>query len=334
MAKDERRIIGGLSIDSVFRDFVEAELLPAIGFDPATFWSGVEAIISDLTPVNRELLKIRDDMQAKIDDWHSSRPGSDWDHAEYVEFLKDIGYLKPADDFPTIETQNVDREIAEIAGPQLVVPVNNARFAINAANARWGSLYDALYGTDVIPETEGQERDGGYKPARGAAVIRYATDFLDKALPLDGISHSDVNAYGLDHADDGCRFVAAQANGETNGLKNPDQFVACTEQSEGCSYLFRNHGLHIEIQVDPNHPIGKEATANVSDVILESAVTTIQDCEDSVTAVDAEDKVAVYRNWLGLMQGDLKATFSKGGKESTRKGVDSYSRERPNLSGR
>jgi len=296
MAKDERRIIGGLSIDSVFRDFVEAELLPAIGFDPATFWSGVEAIISDLTPVNRELLKIRDDMQAKIDDWHSSRPGSDWDHAEYVEFLKDIGYLKPADDFPTIETQNVDREIAEIAGPQLVVPVNNARFAINAANARWGSLYDALYGTDVIPETEGQERDGGYKPARGAAVIRYATDFLDKALPLDGISHSDVNAYGLDHADDGCRFVAAQANGETNGLKNPDQFVACTEQSEGCSYLFRNHGLHIEIQVDPNHPIGKEATANVSDVILESAVTTIQDCEDSVTAVDAEDKVAVYRN--------------------------------------
>jgi len=318
MAKDERRIIGGLSIDSVFRDFVEAELLPAIGFDPATFWSGVEAIISDLTPVNRELLKIRDDMQAKIDDWHSSRPGSDWDHAEYVEFLKDIGYLKPADDFPTIETQNVDREIAEIAGPQLVVPVNNARFAINAANARWGSLYDALYGTDVIPETEGQERDGGYKPARGAAVIRYATDFLDKALPLDGISHSDVNAYGLDHADDGCRFVAAQANGETNGLKNPDQFVACTEQSEGCSYLFRNHGLHIEIQVDPNHPIGKEATANVSDVILESAVTTIQDCEDSVTAVDAEDKVAVYRNWLGLMQGDLKATFSKGGKESTR----------------
>jgi len=318
MAKDERRNIGGLSVDTVFHEFVETELLPAIGFDPTTFWSGVEAIIDDLTPVNRELLKIRDDLQAKVDDWHSSRPGNDWKHAEYVEFLTEIGYLKPSDVFPEIETQNVDPEIAEIAGPQLVVPVSNARFAINAANARWGSLYDALYGTDVIPETQGQERDGAYKPARGAAVIRYATDFLDKALPLDGISHSDVNAYGLDHTDDGCRFIAAQANGETNGLKDPDQFVACTEQSETCSYLFRNHGLHIEIQIDPNHPIGKEATGNVADVVLESAVTTIQDCEDSVTAVDAEDKVGVYRNWLGLMQGDLEAIFTKGGKESTR----------------
>ena len=318
MAEDERRIIGGLSVAAVFHDFVETELLPAIGFDPATFWSGVEAIINDLTPVNRELLKIRDDLQAKIDDWHSSRPGKDWKHAEYVEFLTDIAYLKPSDAFPEIETQNVDPEIAEIAGPQLVVPVSNARFAINAANARWGSLYDALYGTDVIPETQGQERDGGYKPARGAAVIRYATDFLDKALPLDGISHSDVNAYGLDHTDDKCRFIAAQANGETNGLKDADQFVACTEQSESCNYLFRNHGLHIEIQVDPNHAIGKEATGNVADVVLESAVTTIQDCEDSVTAVDAEDKVGVYRNWLGLMQGDLAASFTKSGEESTR----------------
>ena len=318
MAEDERRIIGGLSVAAVFHDFVETELLPAIGFDSATFWSGVEAIINDLTPVNRELLKIRDDLQAKIDDWHASRPGKNWKHAEYVEFLTDIGYLKSSDAFPEIETQNVDPEIAEIAGPQLVVPVSNARFAINAANARWGSLYDALYGTDVVPETQGQERDGGYKPARGAAVIRYATDFLDKALPLDGISHSDVNAYGLDHTNDKCRFIAAQANGDTNGLKDPDQFVACTEQSESCNYLFRNHGLHIEIQVDPNHAIGKEATGNVADVVLESAVTTIQDCEDSVTAVDAEDKVGVYRNWLGLMQGDLAASFTKGGEESTR----------------
>ena len=318
MAEDERRNIGGLSVAAVFHDFVETELLPAIGFDSATFWSGVEAIINDLTPVNRELLKIRDDLQAKIDDWHASRPGKDWKHAEYVEFLTDIAYLKSSDAFPEIETQNVDPEIAEIAGPQLVVPVSNARFAINAANARWGSLYDALYGTDVVPETQGQERDGGYKPARGAAVIRYATDFLDKALPLDGISHSDVNAYGLDHTNDKCRFIAAQANGDTNGLKDPHQFVACTEQSESCNYLFRNHGLHIEIQVDPNHPIGKEATGNVADVVLESAVTTIQDCEDSVTAVDAEDKVGVYRNWLGLMQGDLEASFTKGGEESTR----------------
>jgi len=170
----------------------------------------------------------------------------------------------------TCRRKNVDPEIAEIAGPQLVVPVSNARFAINAANARWGSLYDALYGTDVIPELEGQERDGGYKPARGAAVIRYATEFLDKALPLDGISHSDVNAYGLDHTDDGCRFIASQAISDTKGLKDPGQFIGCTEQKEGCCYLFRNHGLHIEIQIDPNHPIGKDATGNVADVVLES----------------------------------------------------------------
>ncbi len=318
MAKDERRNIGGLNVDAVFHQFVETELLPAIGFDPATFWSGVEAIINDLTPVNRELLQVRDDLQAQIDTWHRSRTGSNWEHAEYVKFLTDIGYLKPSDTFPAIETQNVDAEIAEIAGPQLVVPVSNARFAINAANARWGSLYDALYGSDVIAEDEGLERDGAYKPARGAAVIRYATEFLDTALPLDGISHSDVNVYGLDHTDDGCRFVASQASGETRGLKDPGQFIGCTEQNEGCCYLFRNHGLHIEIQIDPNHPIGKEATANVSDVILESAVTTIQDCEDSVTAVDAQDKVGVYRNWLGLMQGNIEATFAKGGKESTR----------------
>ena len=318
MAVHERRTIGGLSVDKVFHDFVESELLPAIGFDPATFWSGVEAIINDLTPVNRELLKTRDDLQAKIDDWHISRPGGAWDHAEYVEFLTDIGYLKRSDAFPAIETQNVDPEIAEIAGPQLVVPVSNARFAINAANARWGSLYDALYGTDVIPQDEGQERDGGYKPARGAAVIRYATEFLDEALALDGISHSDVNVYGLDRTDDGCRFIASRASGDTRGLKDPGQFVGYAEQKEGCCYLFRNHGLHIEIQIDPNHTIGKEATGNVADVILESAVTTIQDCEDSVAAVDAADKVGVYRNWLGLMRGDLEATFTKGGKESTR----------------
>ncbi len=318
MTDDKRRSVGSLSVDPVFHGFVESELLPAIGFDPAIFWSGVEAIIADLTPVNCELLKIRDDIQAKLDGWHLARKGQAWQHAEYVDFLAEIGYLKPGGDFPEIETENVDAEIAEIAGPQLVVPVSNARFAINAANARWGSLYDALYGTDVIPEDSGQERGTSYNPARGAAVIRYATDFLDSALPLDGVSHGDVNAYGLDHAEDGVRFIASRANGDTMGLANPDLFAGYAKQQEACCYLFRHHGLHIEIRVDPSHPIGKESTASVSDVILESAVTTIQDCEDSVAAVDASDKVDVYRNWLGLMQGDLEATFRKGGKELSR----------------
>jgi len=318
MTRDEQVLIGGLTVDPVFHDFVETELLPAIGFDPATFWSGVELIINDLTPVNRKLLKIRDELQAKIDDWHLARQGSDWRHEDYIDFLADIGYLKKQDGFPKIETENVDAEIADIAGPQLVVPVANARFAINAANARWGSLYDALYGTDVIAEEDGQESGATYNPARGAAVIRYATGFLNRVIPLAGIGHGDVNAYGLDHTDDGVRFVASSSNGETHGLQGPEQFVGYVEEPQACSYLFRNHGLHIEIRVNPNHPIGKESTANISDVVLESAVTTIQDCEDSVAAVDAEDKVGVYRNWLGLMQGDLKATFTKGGKESSR----------------
>lgn len=318
MVQNERLGIGGLQIDPVFYEFVEKELLQALGFDSAAFWSGVERIFTDLTPVNRDLLTVRDDLQAKLDVWHRENPGADWSHAEYQKFLLDIGYLKKSDEFPVIETQNVDAEIAEIAGPQLVVPVSNARFAINAANARWGSLYDALYGTDVIPDVADQARDGGYNPARGAAVIRYATEFLDKTIPLDGISHSDVNTYGLDRTDDGIRFISSQANGETRGLHDPQQFIGCAEKSGACRYLFRNHGLHIELKVDPEHPVGKDAPANLADVILESAITTIQDCEDSVAAVDAEDKVSVYRNWLGLMQGDLATTFNKGGKEMQR----------------
>ena len=319
MVQNERLEIGGLQIDPVFYEFVEKELLQALGFDSATFWSGVEGIFADLTPVNRDLLKVRDELQAKLDSWHRENPGADWSHAEYRKFLLNIGYLKESDEFPVIETQNVDAEIAAIAGPQLVVPVSNARFAINAANARWGSLYDALYGTDVIPDVADQARDGGYNPARGAAVIRYATEFLDKTLPLEGISHTDVNTYGLDRTDDGIRFIASQANGETRGLHDPQQFIGSAEKSGACHYLFRNHGLHIELNVDPEHPVGKDAPANLADVILESAITTIQDCEDSVAAVDAEDKVSVYRNWLGLMQGDLATTFNKGGKEMQRK---------------
>jgi len=303
----------------VFFDFVEHELLLAIGFKSEIFWSGLESIVAELTPTNRALLAVRDELQQKIDDWHIARRGAAWRHADYLAFLKDIGYLADKGEAFAIETDNVDAEIADIAGPQLVVPVSNARFAINAANARWGSLYDALYGTDVIDEGNGQERDGDYNPVRGAAVIRYATAFLDSAIPLDGISHADVNTYGLDRTSPEAAFVASHASGEMTRLKDAAQFVGFMTEEDRCAYLFRNNGLHIEVQVNADHPVGREATASVADVILESAITTIQDCEDSVAAVDAEDKVGVYRNWLGLMQGDLEATFAKSGKPITRK---------------
>ncbi|NND46424.1 MAG: malate synthase G [Woeseiaceae bacterium] len=319
MTTDDRRRVGALSIAPVFCDFVERELLPAIDLEPDTFWGGLESLVNELTPLNRSLLAVRDELQQKIDEWHIERKGGEWQQDEYVAFLKEIGYLADAREPFEIETSNVDAEIAEIAGPQLVVPVSNERFAINAANARWGSLYDALYGTDVIGEENGQHREGGYNPTRGAAVIRYATNFLDRAIPLDGVSHADVNDYGLDRSDDGPDFLAALAGGETIHLKNPQQFVGFAEAGDSCTYLFRNNGLHIEIQVDPDHPVGKDATAHVADIILESAITTIQDCEDSVAAVDAEDKVGVYRNWLGLMQSDLEATFRKSGKTMIRK---------------
>ena len=318
LSDENNRIIGGLSINPIFADFVETELLPAIGFECAIFWSGVESIINDLTPRNHELLKIRDELQDKIDDWHKTRQGSDWDHDEYVAFLKGISYLEPSDTFVKIETANVDAELASVAGPQLVVPVSNARFAINAANARWGSLYDALYGTDVIAADEDRESTGAYNARRGAAVIRYATEFLDKTIPLADASHGDVNTYGIDRGEDGVRFVASHANGETLNLKSPEQFVGFKESESRMQFLFRNNGLHIELLINPDHPIGRDATANLADVILESALTAIQDCEDSVTAVDAADKVSVYRNWLGLMRGDLTASFMKGGKEVTR----------------
>jgi malate synthase len=308
-----RREVGGLKVDTAFFDFVEKELLPAIDVEPAGFWAGFESLIDELSPVNRELLQTRDELQQKIDDWHLAHPGSGFDHADYVAFLKSIGYLREAGDDFTIGTANVDAEIAEVAGPQLVVPVSNARFALNAANARWGSLYDALYGTDVISEDDGRERAGPYNPTRGCAVIRYAQGFLDQVLPLDGTSHADISDYGLA----GDEFVAA-VDGKTVSLADPGLFRGHTRDGDAVTYLFAHNGLHIEIQTNPQHPIGREAAANVADVVLESAITTIQDCEDSVAAVDAEDKVNVYRNWLGLMQGTLDATFSKGGETLTR----------------
>jgi malate synthase len=307
-----------LTISPVFGQFIDIELLPAIGIGPEIFWPGLEAIIDDLGPANRALLEQRSEIQQRLDAWHVARRGKAWRHDEYVAFLKDIGYLVPEGEPFTVETENVDAEIARVAGPQLVVPVSNPRFAINAANARWGSLYDALYGTDAISDANGQERSGAYNPARGAAVIRYATEFLDATLPLDGISHADVHAYGLDRADDGDVFVASVAHGDAVGLADPSRFAGHRGDGGRCRYLFRNNGLHIEMLIDAAHPIGKDATAHLADIILESAITTIQDCEDSVAAVDAEDKVGVYRNWLGLMQANLEATFDKGGKKMTR----------------
>ncbi len=309
-----RRNIGGLSIDPVFFGFVEEELLPAIEFEAAPFWSGLESIINDLTPINRDLLAVRDDLQAKIDAWHRDRAGQPWVHSDYVDFLFGIGYLREQAEPFTIETTGVDPEIATIAGPQLVVPVNNARFAINACNARWGSLYDALYGTNVIDEDAGKQRGSAYNEIRGAAVIEYAMAFLDRTLPLDSASHADVERYYTDTG----QFLASLAGGKIVSLKKPEQFVGFRSAGEADSFLLRNHGLHIEILVNPGHPVGRQAAGNVADVILESAVTTIQDCEDSVAAVDAQDKVGVYRNWLGLMRGDLEATFEKDGKSKVR----------------
>jgi malate synthase len=318
MSSNEASNAGNLTVAPIFAQFIEDELLSVIGLDADAFWTGLESIITDLTPLNRALLEKRAEIQGAIDDWHVARSGAAWDHDEYIAFLKEIGYLAPEDKPFSVETENVDREIAEVAGPQLVVPVSNPRFAINAANARWGSLYDALYGTDAISEDDGRQRGGKYNPARGAAVIRYATEFLDTALPLNGVSHADVNAYGLDYTDDGDLFVASLGSGEAVGLVDPLQFAGHRSDDGRCTYLFRNNGLHVELLIDAEHPIGKDATANLADVILESAITTIQDCEDSVAAVDAEDKVGVYRNWLGLMQADLEATFEKGGKMMTR----------------
>ena len=318
-AQQDRVTIGSLAVDPAFHAFVVDELLPATGVDAERFWQGLESVVTELSDENRELLSIRDELQLKIDDWHKAQGDGAFGHEQYVAFLKSIGYLKDAGPVFNIETTGVDPEIAEIAGPQLVVPVNNARFALNAANARWGSLYDALYGTDVIPTTDGREPGEQYNPVRGDAVIAYAAAFLDRAAPLDGASHSDVAAYDVDNSSRPATLVATLASGERAGLGDPTQFEGFSSDGDKRSYLLVNNGLHIEIQTNPDHPVGRDSAANVADVVLESAITTIQDCEDSVAAVDAEDKAGVYRNWLGLMQGTLSAKFDKGGREMTRR---------------
>ncbi len=311
----ERIPQAGLQVAPEIQHVVD-EILPITGLDADSFWGGVAAIFNDLTPRNRELLAVRDEMQAKVDDWHRQHPGADYDRDAYRAFLEEIGYLLPDPGEVSICTENVDPEIATTAGPQLVVPVMNARYALNAANARWGSLYDALYGTDVIPEDGGAERSGGYNPVRGDRVIAWARAFLDQAVPLASGSHADASAYGIV---DG-QLQVLLSSGDTVGLAEPAALQGYLgDAANPQSILLKHNGLHIEIQVDHNHPVGKTDAAGVKDVVLEAAITTIQDCEDSIAAVDAEDKALVYRNWLGLMRGSLSESFDKGGKTLERR---------------
>lgn len=311
----ERVQVGGLQVAKVLFDFVNNEAIPGTGVDAGKFWAGVEAVINDLAPKNKALLAKRDDLQAKIDGWHQSRAGQPHDAAAYKAFLQEIGYLLPeAADFQA-STQNVDEEIARMAGPQLVVPVMNARFALNASNARWGSLYDALYGTDAISEENGAEKGKGYNKVRGDKVIAFARAFLDEAAALETGSHVDATAYTVKNG----ALVVTLKNGSETGLKNAAQFLAVQgDAAKPQALLLKHNGLHFEIQIDPTSPIGQTDAAGVKDVLMESALTTIMDCEDSVAAVDADDKVVIYRNWLGLMKGDLAEEVSKGGSTFTR----------------
>ncbi len=311
----ERIQVGGLKVDAELHQLLEQDIAPGTGVEPAAFWQALAAVVSELGPRNRELLRVRDEMQAQIDAWHRAHPGPDYDAAAYRAFLEEIGYLLPEGADFQISTQNVDEEVATLAGPQLVVPVMNARYALNAANARWGSLYDALYGTDVIPEDDGAERGGDYNPVRGARVIAYARDFLDRYCPLASGSHADARAYRVR---DGALAVEL-ADGAQAALAEPGLLRGFRGETEApTAILLRHNGLHIEIQVDRAHPVGATDAAGVKDVLLEAALTTIQDCEDSVAAVDAQDKSVAYRNWLGLMRGDLQDSFNKGGRSMTR----------------
>ncbi|MBY5929036.1 MULTISPECIES: malate synthase G [Halomonas] len=305
-----------LQVAAELDQFINDQALPGTGIDPEDFWKGVDAIFHDLAPENRELLAERDALQLKLDTWHREHPGPVSDMAAYQAFLKDIGYLVDPPAKVEVTTENVDREIASQAGPQLVVPVNNARYSLNAANARWGSLYDALYGTDAISEEDGCEKGSSFNPKRGAKVVAYARNVLDQAAPLATGSHRDAVKYFLR---DGHLVVSLEGGRET-GLKEPGKLVGYQGDAAAPSaVLLSHHGLHLEIQVDDSHPIGKTDPAHVKDVVVEAALTSIMDCEDSVAAVDAEDKVGVYASWLGLMKGDLTAEVSKGGSSFTRR---------------
>jgi len=310
----DRTACGGLQVATELYRFINDQAIPGTGIDASQFWAGVDSLIHELAPVNRELVAKRDVIQEKIDAFHKARRGQAHDAAEYKAFLEEIGYLLPEPQNVSVSTNNVDPEVATTAGPQLVVPVMNARYALNAANARWGSLYNALYGTDAISSEGGAEAGSSYNPVRGNKVIAFAKQFLDESAPLASGSHSNVTGYAID----GGRLVATTASG-TTGLKNNDQLVGYTgDASAPTAIVLVHNGLHFEIQIDASTPVGQSDAAGVKDILMESALTTIMDCEDSVAAVDAEDKVVVYKNWLGLMKGDLSETVSKGGKSFTR----------------
>src|ERR1700685_4347541 len=299
----ERVAVANLQVAKVLHDFVVDEVLPGLGIKAPAFWEGLDRLLDRFGPVNRALLRKRDTLQAQIDEWYGARRGQTVDAAAQKAFLEQIGYLLPEGSPFAVDTANVDDEIAAVAGPQLVVPVSNARYALNAANARWGSLYDALYGTDVIAQ-DGAARAGKYNPQRGAKVVAFARDFLDEHFALADGSHRDAVAYRVTAPG----LSVQLKSGSVTGLKSAAALRGF--RGDGGSptlLLLVHHGLHVEVHVDRTHFIGRDDPAGISDVLLESAITTIQDCEDSVAAVDTEDKVQVYRNWLGLMNGSLEA---------------------------
>jgi malate synthase len=311
----DRVSVGNLKVAKVLHDFIVQEAIPGTGVEPASFWQGLDRIVHDFAPRNRVLLARRDELQAQVDDWYRARRGQPFDVAAHKAFLVEIGYLVPEGAGFKVDTTNVDDEIAAIAGPQLVVPVSNARYALNAANARWGSLYDALYGSDVLPR-DTQTPARGYDPARGKLVIGWARRFLDEAVPLASGSHADAHGYAVKNG----ALAVTLADGKIAGLKDPRQFAGYRGGADApAAILLANNGLHIEVVIDRAHPVGRDDAAGVADVVLEAAVTTIMDLEDSIAAVDPFDKVAAYRNWLGLNNGALAETFQKDGKPLTRR---------------
>jgi len=327
----ERINTSNLLVAKVLFDFIKNEALPGTGLTADRFWTAFAGIVHDLMPRSRQLLEKRDLLQSQIDDWHQHNRAKPFSAQAYRQFLHDIGYLQPQGDDFTIGTQNVDPEIAALAGPQLVVPVMNARYALNAANARWGSLYDALYGTDVIAEDGGREKGSNYNPKRGQAVFAYASGVLNQAVPLEISGHADVVNYGLRRTDRQIKLSITLKDGRETGLRDPSQFAGFTTDEAGAPtvILLKNHGLHLELHIDRDHRIGLDHPAGIKDVVIEAALTTIQDCEDSVAAVDADDKVVIYRNWLGLMKGDLTDTFEKNGKTIVRRLMADRTYNRP-----